>query len=212
MVYRPTLSTVWMAFFYMCVCVACRILWIKTYEKKAVTMSNTWGLKREKKGGFIEVCLHLVSAGRFTSVFIHGLLSYQLLYHSNMLKNFDNFWLICYKIGGKIQVWIEVTGRRGRRRRKLLDDFKERRGYTHLKEEALDRIMWRARFRRDFGPVVRQTTKWMNVTKFLFWMALSVLSEGLLSVSKTRLFVLDCQNSVSSMSVWFLCIGNVVTM
>jgi len=32
-----------------------------------------------------------------------------------------------------------VTGRRGRRRRKLLDDLKERRGYCHLKEEALDR-------------------------------------------------------------------------
>jgi hypothetical protein len=31
-----------------------------------------------------------------------------------------------------------------------------------LKEEALDRIMWRARFGRGFGPVVRQNTKWMN--------------------------------------------------
>jgi len=32
----------------------------------------------------------------------------------------------------KIRRWIKVTGRRGRRRRKLLDDFKERRGYSHL--------------------------------------------------------------------------------
>ena len=52
-----------------------------------------------------------------------------------------------------------MTGRRGRRRRKLLDDLKERRGYFHLKEEALDRTMWRARFGRGFGPVVRQTAK-----------------------------------------------------
>jgi len=52
------------------------------------------------------------------------------------------------------------VGRRGRRCRMLLDDLKERRGYSHLKEEALDRIMWRARFVRGFGPVVRQTTKW----------------------------------------------------
>jgi len=52
-----------------------------------------------------------------------------------------------------------VTGRQGRRRRKLLDDLKERRGYSHLKEEALDRTVWRARFGRDFEPVVRQTTK-----------------------------------------------------
>jgi hypothetical protein len=51
-----------------------------------------------------------------------------------------------------------VTGRRGRRRTKLLDDHQERRGYSHLKEEVLDRTMWRARFGRDFGPVVRQTT------------------------------------------------------
>jgi len=54
---------------------------------------------------------------------------------------------------------IEVIGRRGRRRRKLLDDLKERRGYSYLKEEGLDRTMWTARFGRVFGPVVRQTTK-----------------------------------------------------
>jgi hypothetical protein len=34
------------------------------------------------------------------------------------------FWVI----EGKIKGGIEVTGRRGRRRRKLLDDLKERRG------------------------------------------------------------------------------------
>jgi len=62
-------------------------------------------------------------------------------------------------IGGKIQVETEVTGRQRRRCRKLLDDLKERRGYCHLKEEALDRTMWRARFGRCFGPVVRQTAK-----------------------------------------------------
>ena len=65
-------------------------------------------------------------------------------------------------IEGKIKGRIEMTGRWGRRRRKLLDDLKERRGYSHLKEEALDRTMWRARFGRGFGPVVRQTTKWIN--------------------------------------------------
>jgi hypothetical protein len=59
-------------------------------------------------------------------------------------------------IEGKIK-GIEVTGRQGRRRRKLLDDLKERRGYSHLKEEALDRTVWRARFGRGFRPVVRQT-------------------------------------------------------
>ena len=62
-------------------------------------------------------------------------------------------------IEGKIKEGIEATGGRGRRRRKLLDDLKERTGYSHLKEEALDCTMWRARFGRGFGPVVRQTTK-----------------------------------------------------
>jgi hypothetical protein len=62
-------------------------------------------------------------------------------------------------IGGKIKGGIEVTGRRGRRRRKLLDDFKERRGYSQLKDEALDHTMLRARFGKGFGPVVRQTAK-----------------------------------------------------
>jgi hypothetical protein len=62
-------------------------------------------------------------------------------------------------IEGKLKGRIEATGRRGIRRRKLLDDLKERRGYCHLKEEALECTMRRARFGRDFGPVVRQTTK-----------------------------------------------------
>jgi hypothetical protein len=62
-------------------------------------------------------------------------------------------------IEGKIQGGIEVTGRQGRRLTKILDDLKERRGYSHLNEEALDLTMWRARFGRDFGPLVRQTTK-----------------------------------------------------
>jgi hypothetical protein len=73
---------------------------------------------------------------------------------------------------GKIKGGIEVTGRRGRRHRKLLDDLKKG-GYIHLEKEALDRTMWRAgfgrsfgrsfgrgfgrSFRRGFGPVVRQT-------------------------------------------------------
>jgi hypothetical protein len=62
-------------------------------------------------------------------------------------------------IEGKTKSGIEVTGRRGIRRRKLLDDLKERRRYSLLKEEALDRTLWRARFGRCFGPVARQTAK-----------------------------------------------------
>jgi hypothetical protein len=60
-------------------------------------------------------------------------------------------------IEGKIKGEVEVTRRRGRRRKKLLDDLKDRRGYSHLKGEALDRTVWRNRFGRGFGPVVSQT-------------------------------------------------------
>ena len=49
-------------------------------------------------------------------------------------------------IEGKIKGQIEVTRRQGRRRKKLLDDLKDRRGYCQLKEEALDRTMWRNHF------------------------------------------------------------------
>jgi len=62
-------------------------------------------------------------------------------------------------IEGKIKGETEVTGRRRRRSRKLLDDLKEMRVYSHLKEEALDRTTWRARFGRGFEPSVRQNTK-----------------------------------------------------
>ena len=67
--------------------------------------------------------------------------------------------LVQQVIEGKIKGGIEVTGRRGRRRGRLLDDLKERRRYSHLNQEALDCAVSRAGFGRGFGPVVRQTTK-----------------------------------------------------
>jgi hypothetical protein len=62
-------------------------------------------------------------------------------------------------IEGKIKGEMEVTRRRVRGRRKPLDNFKDRRGYSHLKEEAVDRTMWRIRFGGGFEPVVRQNTE-----------------------------------------------------
>jgi hypothetical protein len=57
---------------------------------------------------------------------------------------------------------MEVTRIRGRRRKKLLDDLKDRRGYGQLKEEALDRTVWRNRFGRGFGRFVKQNPERMN--------------------------------------------------
>ena len=62
-------------------------------------------------------------------------------------------------IDGKIEGEMEVARTQGRRRKKLLDDLKDRTGYSHLKEETLDRTMWRHRFGGGFGPVVRQNTE-----------------------------------------------------
>jgi hypothetical protein len=65
--------------------------------------------------------------------------------------------LLWQVIEGKIKGGIEVTVRRGGRRRKLLHEVEERSGYSHLMQEALDRTMWRAGYGRSCGHVVRQT-------------------------------------------------------
>jgi hypothetical protein len=51
-----------------------------------------------------------------------------------------------------------VTGRRKRRRKQLLDDLRETKRYWKFKAEARDRIVWRTRFGRGYGPVVRLIT------------------------------------------------------
>ena len=58
---------------------------------------------------------------------------------------------------------IEVTERRGRRYKQLLDDLMGKRGYCKLKQEALNRVLWRTRFERAYGPLARQT----NVVAFV---------------------------------------------
>jgi len=55
-----------------------------------------------------------------------------------------------------------VTGGRGRRRKQLLDDPFETTGHSKLKQEELNHTLWRPRFGRGYGLVVRQTAKWME--------------------------------------------------
>jgi hypothetical protein len=64
--------------------------------------------------------------------------------------------LLKHVIERKLEGRIEMIGRR---RKQLLDDLKENRRYWKLKEEALHRTMWRTRFGRGYGSVVRQTTE-----------------------------------------------------
>ena len=56
-----------------------------------------------------------------------------------------------------------MTGRRRRRRKQLLDDLKETREHCKFKEETLDRILYRTRFGRGCGPVVRPTMAWIQI-------------------------------------------------
>jgi hypothetical protein len=88
-------------------------------------------------------------------------------YHTNNTRRMADLigHMLCRKclpkhfIEGKIEGRLEVLGRGGRRHKWLLNDLKEKREYWKLKEEALDRCLWRTRFRRDYGPVIRQTTE-----------------------------------------------------
>jgi len=53
-------------------------------------------------------------------------------------------------------------GSDGKTRKKtyaISDDFEENRGCWELKEETLDCPLWRTRFGRGCGPVVRQTVE-----------------------------------------------------
>jgi hypothetical protein len=59
---------------------------------------------------------------------------------------------------GKLERRLEMTGRRGRRCEQLQVDLKGKRRYCKLQEEALDCTLWRTRFGRVYGPVVRQAT------------------------------------------------------
>jgi hypothetical protein len=59
--------------------------------------------------------------------------------------------LLKHVFHGKIEGGIEVKGRQGRRRKKLLDDHKEKKGYWEFKEET---FKWITRFLRVYGHVV----------------------------------------------------------
>ena len=81
------------------------------------------------------------------------------------IKRWKATW-ICYFLNwncllkhiseAKIGEDIEVTGRRGKRRKQVLDYFQETRRYLKLKQNALDRSLWESFFGRGIGPVVNK--------------------------------------------------------
>ena len=64
----------------------------------------------------------------------------------------------------KTEERIEVTGRRGKRRKQLLDDVKEKRGYWKLKAEAADRTVCRNLSGRDCGPALIALSQTISVS------------------------------------------------
>jgi len=136
-------------------------LTLQAVDQKHLESFEVWCWRRMKKINWTdhvrnEEALHIVNKQRNI---LHEISKRKANWFGHIL---GRNCLLQQVIEGKIKGGIEVTGRQGRRRRKLLDDLKERRGYSHLKEEALDRTMWRDRFGRGFGHVVRQTTECMN--------------------------------------------------
>jgi hypothetical protein len=77
--------------------------------------------------------------------------------------------LLKHAIEGQLEGRTEMTWRRGRRRKHLLDDPKEKISYWKLKEEAWDCTLWRTCFGRSKELVGRQTAEWIK------WMCCGLL-------------------------------------
>jgi hypothetical protein len=60
---------------------------------------------------------------------------------------------------GKLEGRIEMTGRRGRRRKQLLDDLSGKEKILAIERGSTNRTLWRTRFGRGYRRVVRQTTE-----------------------------------------------------
>ena len=57
---------------------------------------------------------------------------------------------------GQTEGTMEVMERRGRRRKQLLDDLRDKWGYRKLNEKTVDSTVCRTRFGRCYGLAVRQ--------------------------------------------------------
>jgi hypothetical protein len=65
----------------------------------------------------------------------------------------------CKQLLDDLKERAAVAGRLGRRRKQLLDDVKETTEYWKLKDETLHLTLWRIRFGRAYGRVLRQTVE-----------------------------------------------------
>jgi hypothetical protein len=94
--------------------------------------------------------------------------------------------LLNHVFEGKIEGVIKVTGRSERKRKKLLDYCKETRGYWKLKENALDRTLWKARFGRNLGEAIEKNYIKISTCKCLVMLIVSYVAGLQPLDSKTR--------------------------
>jgi hypothetical protein len=100
-----------------------------------------------------------------TEYLAHRLRHSQSVYRPSVFGTWQDCENICPTVRpGKIGGRIEMIRRRGRRRKQLVDGIKEKRRYWELKEETLDRTMWRTCFAKGCGLVIRQTADRMAAT------------------------------------------------
>jgi hypothetical protein len=129
---------------------------LRKIDQKYLASFEMWCWRRMEKISWTdrvrnEEVLHRVKEDRNI---LHTIIRRKANWIGNILRR---NCLLKHVTEGKLEGRIEMTGRRGRRCKQVLDDLKEKRRYWKLKVEALDRTLWRTRFGRGYGPVVRQT-------------------------------------------------------
>jgi len=93
---------------------------------------------------------------------------------------------------GNTQERIEVTGKRVKRRKKLLDGLNEKTGYWKLKEETPDRTLWRTRFGRGrkLKEWIVKHLKYKNRTVYWFLYVIFILNRYHYFIQDACLFFL----------------------
>jgi hypothetical protein len=96
-----------------------------------------------------EMCMYNVRNG----VMLHRIKEERSMLHAVKRRKANwigHIWrgncLLKHDIEGKKEGRREIKERQGRRRKQLLDDLKEKKEHCRLKDEALDRTLWRNGF------------------------------------------------------------------
>jgi hypothetical protein len=64
--------------------------------------------------------------------------------------------LLKHVIKRKIEGRMKAMGRRGRRRKQILNQLQQKRGYLKLVEEALNQSLWKTHLEGVYGPLCDQ--------------------------------------------------------